>query len=310
VTFPWNSPVRQHEAEHGITGVFGLTFRDGPDRLPVIESVAPDSPAARQGLRAGMPIIEINGMNVASQEGLKTTPKELAADAVLGIDKLALVFSDSRGEVSLGPIDDPPSWQTDGSGLVKIYGLEIAGSDGQEAIVSHVRRQSPEAAAGIRPGQRVQSVSNRPVETIGELRQLLEEHRQHPWLSILPAGYVKPVRLSVDRPLPRSLPVHPTQLYSTIDALILCFLLLVYDRFRRRDGELTAIMMTVYPVTRFLIERIRTDEAAIWNTGLHISQNISLGLLVVAVGLWIYILRRPARLAFGGEAAVGKPPRD
>ena len=59
-------------------------------------------------------------------------------------------------------------------------------------------------------------------------------------------------------------------------------------------------MMTIYPITRFLIESIRTDEAAIWGTGLHISQNISLGLLAVAIGLWIYILRRPAKLAFEG----------
>ena len=59
-------------------------------------------------------------------------------------------------------------------------------------------------------------------------------------------------------------------------------------------------MMTIYPITRFLIEMLRTDEAAIWGTGLHISQNISLGLLVAAIALWIYILRRPAKLAFGG----------
>ena len=163
-------------------------------------------------------------------------------------------------------------------------------------MVSHVRRQSPEAAAGIREGQRVESVSGRNVGTIGQLRQLLDEHRQHPWLRIRPAapasGYpAQPIDLAVDRPLPRSLPVHPTQLYSTIDALILCFLLLCYDRFRRRDGELTALMMTIYPITRFLIENIRTDEAAIWGTGLHISQNISLGILAVAICLWIYILR-------------------
>ena len=112
-------------------------------------------------------------------------------------------------------------------------------------------------------------------------------------------GPAQPIDLSVERPLPRSLAVHPTQLYSTIDALILCVLLLCYDRFRRRDGELTALMITVYPITRFLIERIRTDEAAIWGTGLHISQNISLGILAVAVCLWIYILRQPAKLAFG-----------
>ena len=87
--------------------------------------------------------------------------------------------------------------------------------------------------------------------------------------------------------MPRSPSVHPTQLYSTIDALILCFLLLCYDRFRRRDGELTALMLTIYPITRFLIEMIRNDEAAILGTGLHISQIIGLGLLPVAVCLWI-----------------------
>ena len=53
---------------NGMAGVFGLKFRDGPDDLPVIESVAPDSPAAQQGLTAGMEIDEINGVNVTSRE--------------------------------------------------------------------------------------------------------------------------------------------------------------------------------------------------------------------------------------------------
>ncbi|MGA2253066.1 MAG: prolipoprotein diacylglyceryl transferase family protein [Thermoguttaceae bacterium] len=296
VTFPWNSPVHQHEAEEGIAGVFGLRFRDGPNDLPVIDSVAPDSPAARQGLIAGVEIDEVNGMSVAARR--RITAKEQAARAVLGIDKLDLLLRGNGSEVSFGPVDDPPESQIHGSGPLKIYGLEIAGSDDQEAVVSHVRRKSPEASAGIREGQRVISISGRKVDTIGQLRHLLDEHRQHPWLRIRPYGQAQPIELAVDRPLPRSLPVHPTQLYSTIDALILCFLLLVYDRFRRRDGALTALMMTIYPITRFLIESIRTDEADIWGTGLHISQNISVGILVVAICLWIYILRRPAKLAF------------
>ena len=201
-----------------------------------------------------------------------------------------MLFRGNGSEASLGPIDDPPEWQTRGSRPLKIYGVEIAGGDDREPIVSHVRWQSSEYSAGIRAGQRVVSISGRRVDTIGELRKLLDEHRRHPWLEIRPAGQTQAIDLAVERPLPRSLPVHPTQVYSTIDALILCLLLLCYDRFRRRDGELTALMMTVYPITRFLIEKIRTDEADILGTGMHISQNISLGLLVVAVGLWIYIL--------------------
>ncbi len=57
-------------------------------------------------------------------------------------------------------------------------------------------------------------------------------------------------------------------------------------------------MITVYPITRFLIEGIRTDEAPIWGTPFTISQNISLGLLAVAIGLWVYILRGPAELRY------------
>ena len=295
VTFPWNSPVHQHEAEQGITDVFGLKFRDGPNGLPAVDSVASDSPAARQGLSVGSEIDEINGVKVGSAKQ--------AAAVVLGIDKLDFVLSGSG--VSYWNVDDPPEWQTHGSGPLKIYGLEIAGSDDQRPVISHVRWQSTEAAAGIQEGQRVESVSGRKVSTVGQLRQFLDEHRQHPWLRIRPvppaSGYpARPIDLAVNRPLPRSLPVHPTQLYSTIDALILCLLLLVYDRFRRRDGELTALMITIYPITRFLIENIRTDEADIWGTGLHISQNISLGILAAAIGLWIYILRRPAKRAFAG----------
>ena len=55
-------------------------------------------------------------------------------------------------------------------------------------------------------------------------------------------------------PPARSHPVHPTQLYSTIGALLICLLLLAYDPFRRRDGELWALMLTVYAITRLLEE--------------------------------------------------------
>ncbi len=295
VTFPWSSPVHQDEVEKGIADVAGLKFRDGqfrdgPGRAAVIESVVPGSPAALAGLTAGAEVAEINGITVASAKRARET--------AMGIDKLDLTLRGDGAPIQWN-VADPPESQADGQGRVKIYGLEVAGSDEGEPIISRVRRGSPEAAAGIQPGQRVVSVSGRRVETIGRLRALLDEHRRRAWLLIGLVGQAEPVHVMVDRPLPRSLPVHPTQLYSTIDALILCFLLLAFDPFRRRDGALTALMMTVYPVTRFLVESIRTDEAHIWGTPFTISQNISLGLLAVAIGLWIYIGRRPAKLAFG-----------
>ena len=99
------------------------------------------------------------------------------------------------------------------------------------------------------------------------------------------------MRLSAVALPDHSRPVHPTQLYSSIGAFLICLLLLAYDPYRRRDGELWALMLTVYPVSRFLEEMIRTDEPAIFGTGMTISQNISLVLLLCAGALWAYLLR-------------------
>lgn len=89
-----------------------------------------------------------------------------------------------------------------------------------------------------------------------------------------------------------SLPIHPTQLYSVADGLILMGLLLAYAPVRRRDGEVMALLMVTYPVTRFFIEHLRGDESAL-ATGMTISQNISIGLLVCGLAFWAWLSRRP-----------------
>jgi prolipoprotein diacylglyceryltransferase len=92
----------------------------------------------------------------------------------------------------------------------------------------------------------------------------------------------------------RSKPVHPTQIYSAIDAGLLGWLLWAWYPFRRRDGELIALLLSIHPVTRFLLEIIRTDEPSVFGTGLSISQNISVLLLAVGVGIWWYLSHRAA----------------
>jgi prolipoprotein diacylglyceryltransferase len=99
----------------------------------------------------------------------------------------------------------------------------------------------------------------------------------------------------------RSLPTQPTQLYSAIDAVLLCLLLLAFDPFRRRDGEVLALMLTVHPISRFLLESIRTDEPKKYplpftTEHVSISQLVSLIILVAAIGLWAYIFLRKPRL--------------
>ncbi len=90
-----------------------------------------------------------------------------------------------------------------------------------------------------------------------------------------------------------SLPLHPTQLYSTIDGLILMTLLLAYFPIRKRDGQVMGLLMLTYPISRFLIEQLRNDEG-IFFAGMTISQVISLGIFASGLVFWLYLLTRPA----------------
>ncbi|MCA1685047.1 MAG: prolipoprotein diacylglyceryl transferase, partial [Planctomycetia bacterium] len=94
-----------------------------------------------------------------------------------------------------------------------------------------------------------------------------------------------------------TLPLHPTQLYSTLGGLALFALLTAYYPYRRRDGEVMAILMITYPVTRFFIEVFRDDEARLVS-GLTIAQASSIFLLGAGLILWSRLSQRPAfRLA-------------
>ena len=90
-----------------------------------------------------------------------------------------------------------------------------------------------------------------------------------------------------------ALPTHPTQLYSAIDGVVLCgFLLAVYP-YRRRDGETLAWLMTLHPISRFLLELVRVDEPGLFGTGMSIAQFISLAMLVGAALMWIFLRTQP-----------------
>lgn len=93
----------------------------------------------------------------------------------------------------------------------------------------------------------------------------------------------------------RSRPVYPVQLIASINAALLCLFLWAYYPFRKRDGEVLALLITIYPVMRILEEMIRTDESSVFVTQFRwtISQWISSILVVVAVGLWAYLWTRP-----------------
>ncbi len=168
---------------------------------------------------------------------------------------------------------------------------------------------SPELspAAVLRPGDHLARVAGVRVGSVSEAYRALgaAASRGEPLLIETEDG--QQIVLTA-LPIPaRSLPVHPTQIYSAINAILLCLFLWSYYPFRRRDGEVIALLLSIYPISRFLIERIRIDEPFVFGTQMSISQNISIVILAAVVGLWIYIARQPRGSALEVVASPSPP---
>lgn len=118
-----------------------------------------------------------------------------------------------------------------------------------------------------------------------------------PWAVTFPRGSVPFIAL-VNRGFltsdaAASLPLHPTQLYSSINALVLAFLTATYFRYRPKHGAVVALGLMTYPVTRIVIEILRGDEMGQFGTGLTISQWVSLGVFVGGLVFSLWLSRQP-----------------
>ncbi len=87
----------------------------------------------------------------------------------------------------------------------------------------------------------------------------------------------------LDENAPHSLPLHPSQLYDSFSAFLLALLTWAYYPHRRRMGDVLALGWIAYPINRFMIEFLRSDEAGQFGTSLTIAQWVSLGLLASGV---------------------------
>jgi phosphatidylglycerol:prolipoprotein diacylglycerol transferase len=194
-----------------------------------------------------------------------------------------------------------------------LHGLVLAADRDAPPRIESVQAESPAERAGVRAGQVLREISGenphrqagqpqyvgRAVGTVAEAQAaLLDLYGDGTTIHLKMADGGR-VTWMLAGPPPRSRPVHPTQVYAAIDAGLLCLFLLAYAPFRRRDGEVIAWLLTLHPVSRFLLEEIRIDEAGVLGTPLSISQVLSIGLLALAIALWARLLRRPRGVTMG-----------
>ena len=124
-----------------------------------------------------------------------------------------------------------------------------------------------------------------------------------PWLDQAARGLLQAAAADGSRPW--SLPVHPAQLYAAVDAAILAILACCASAtpLARRDGQVFALVLTLHPISRLLLEAIRVDEPPALGTPLSISQLVSLVLLAAAAGLWWWTFQKPPRGPADGMAS-------
>lgn len=228
------------------------------------------------------------------------------------------------------PWKSPPHVRQIELGLTDVHGLTITGEPKDPAVIKAVKPNSPAARSGLKPGEQIRDVlvngrgvltestgsggcaearelpTRSPASAVQQVQlSLLAADHSGDRVTIYTRGRAEPVTFAVRSAGEHSLAVHPAQIYSAIDALLLCLFLLAYYPYRQRDGEVFAWMITLHPISRFLQEVIRIDESSVFGTGLSISQNLSILMLVAAAGLWWHLLGRPKQLAWSGQAVRG-----
>lgn len=103
----------------------------------------------------------------------------------------------------------------------------------------------------------------------------------------------------------RSLPVQPTQIYSSINAFMIAGVLSLIFAYRRRHGVVVCWTFILYGISRILLEAIRTNPHDVF--GLTISQAVSV--VMIGIGLLLLAIFRTLPLA-SKRAVPFIPPQE
>jgi phosphatidylglycerol:prolipoprotein diacylglycerol transferase len=188
-------------------------------------------------------------------------------------DPASAAWVERLGDLTRFPAHSPPHRTAVLHGYQTAYGFTV--HDLETRTVREVEAFSPAWDAGLRQGDVITKIESS--ETPGEPLQLtIRREAQTLELTFTP---------------PRSLPLLPTQLLSALDGVVLFILLTAFYPFRRRAGEVVALLMLWYAVNRFFIEQLRMDNPPEW-FGMTLSQNISILMFLGGLVLCWWVRRQ------------------
>jgi len=194
----------------------------------------------------------------------------------------------SKPLIKLDGRDNPFSAITQGPSPVYAHQLR------DRAVALH-RRGTPDGP--VMAGRRIDGLLNPdprlvdPAETVPVSYTVNGKEIRAPMLSLLPPQKFTPEQVRIAE-ASRSLPVRPAQAIGIVNALLIAWLLLVFFRVRRREGQVFALLAVLYPITRFALEAIRSDTAL--HMGLTHNQYTSLTTVIAGVIMFVIIERLPA----------------
>lgn len=262
IHFPLSAPSRGVYTSLGYQTAAGFTVQDGrADPRTIVGVVERDSPAYNAGLRDGDRIIEVNG-----EENRILIDIERLGNAPAWNHVLAYLKEQGRVTEMLGP-----------NRLRVFYNSPEAAREDMRLF------QGPEWRKSLVTGPITDVFQDLLVNT-------WPQGETHLTLSVVHEGADTPAVLPTFRPL--TIGLHPTQIYETISALLILFLLSAYFPFRRHNGEVFVLFMACYAIHRFVNEMLRNDTAPVF-AGMTLSQNGSILVLTLAVALLVYLWLKP-----------------
>jgi phosphatidylglycerol---prolipoprotein diacylglyceryl transferase len=190
------------------------------------------------------------------------------------------------------PLPTSPRYDLVNKGFQTAAGFTLSDTSDQVALVEP---GSPAARAGLRDGDEVLAVDGKKGVRVDAALGSSKEWPRGKNDLVLTVRHADGNVEDIGPFVPRTIGLHPTQIYESISTGLLFLLLLAFYPYRRHAGEVMVLFMLCYAVHRFINETLRNDTQPV-AFDMTLSQNGSIIVLVAGLVLGVWLWRKTPRI--------------